>query len=101
MAARSLFGRATSICAVAVCCSFWPSASTRSPVSVAATEERFSDWRCSPMSRKACTTAGSTALPAVYACSPGEAKARASAPSIHDLRCMHTSAPLRRWDAPA
>ena len=58
----------TSILADAVCCSFCPSARTRSPVTSVATCNRLSVCRYAPISLRAWIDAGSTALAAGAVC---------------------------------
>jgi hypothetical protein len=60
--ARSRFGRSTSSTADVVCRSFWPSASTRSPVTLADTRSRSTTCRYAPMSFRTWIDARSTAL---------------------------------------
>src|SRR5262245_47071971 len=94
-----LCGRWTSMAAHAVCCSFWPSARTRSPVSSLTTRKRCSVCKYVPMALRAWMEAGSTAgaagavVPAGAGCAgtPGTATTSVSSPTISIVLTIVTS----------
>jgi len=101
MRARSLLGWAMSMTADAVCCSFWPSARTRSPVSSVLTRKRFSPCKWAPMSLSAWIAAGSTAGELIVgggaaACARASGGARAMA-SKSDASNPCFTRDLQKW----